>query len=43
MYTTSVTGFWFDAATSIPFSWTDWSVLQVRGLSGSLSGAGPAG
>jgi hypothetical protein len=30
IYLTSVKGFWFDAATSIPFSWIDWGVLQVR-------------
>ena len=27
---TSPMGFWFDAPTSIPFSWIDWSLLQVR-------------
>ena len=29
LYVTTAMGFWFDAVTSIPFSWIDWSVLQV--------------
>ena len=45
-YVSSPARFWFDAITSIPFAWIDWSVYLVRARAGAgsgLRGAGPRG
>ena len=44
-YVSSPARFWFDAITSIPFAWIDWSVylVRARGRGLWLARRGPSG